>query len=126
MRPYLKAWPGSSTDNSVWDIVYGLSGMGVVLFYLLFKQASVCRNQNSRVKISNSSFYIRWRLLSFSSIAPFQLEHPIGYKSTSMYYHLGHVICDTIGFWVAILSYVYVRKLEPIRNKPICTKHSSS
>ena len=26
MRPYLKAWPGVSTDNSLWGIVHGLSG----------------------------------------------------------------------------------------------------
>ncbi|KAK1343784.1 hypothetical protein QTO34_014337, partial [Cnephaeus nilssonii] len=27
MRPYLKAWPSVSTDNSIWGIVHSLSGM---------------------------------------------------------------------------------------------------
>ena len=59
LRPQPKAWAGASTDNFVRGRFNGLSEVGVVLFSLLFKQASIYRSQNSRVKISNSSFYIR-------------------------------------------------------------------
>jgi hypothetical protein len=56
LRPQPEARPGASTDNLVWGRFNGLSEVGVVL------ASKNLWKPNSRVKISNSSFYIRWML----------------------------------------------------------------
>nr|KAF6322480.1 hypothetical protein mPipKuh1_008481 [Pipistrellus kuhlii] len=61
MRPYLKAWPGVSTDSSVWGIVHSLS-------------ESMLKNSHSPTLVTpNSPPLLAWSPLT---ALPCRLDHP--------------------------------------------------